>query len=223
MERSLARSRIYNILSLCFTYPDEGNYSWLSEGDWLSGLRELLTLLADEHFDGHLNDLEDASCGGGKALQLEMAREYTRLFINAFPHVIAPPYGSVYLEKDGRVFGKTTASVLRFFNDAGFDLKEDLGDLPDHIAHELEFMGILAGQESKASGAEKIRLEEIQLDFLSRFMIPWAPAFCKIVMEQSQVPFYRVLADLTQEFISFEKNYLGVPEEMDKKSKLNGG
>lgn len=217
MERSTARSSVYNRLSQCFVYPDEGNYLWLSEGEWLSGLRESLTLLADDNFERHLQALEDTGCGREKAVQLEMAREYTRLFINAFPHVIAPPYGSVYLEKDGRVFGKTTAAVLRFFNDAGFDLKEDLGDLPDHIAHELEFMGILSGQESRASEVEKIRLEEVQREFLSRFIISWVPVFCEIVAEQSRLPFYRVLADLTREFISYEKSSLGIPEETEKK------
>lgn len=66
MERSLARSHTYNMLSRCFAYPDEGNYSWLSEGEWLSGPRGSLTLLANENFDRHLKDLEDVSCGGGR-------------------------------------------------------------------------------------------------------------------------------------------------------------
>jgi TorA maturation chaperone TorD len=80
--------------------------------------------------------------------QLAMAQEYTRLFINVFPHIIAPPYGSFYLEKEGLVSAKTTSEVLRFYHEAGFTLKGGLHDLADHIARELGFMGILAGKES---------------------------------------------------------------------------
>src|SRR4030066_31921 len=92
-----------------------------------------------------------------------MAREYTRLFIDSCPHVIAPPYGSFYQEKEGLVSTKMISEVLYFYHEAGFTLKEDLHDLPDHIAHELEFMGIRATEESQATGNEKIKLEEIQM------------------------------------------------------------
>ena len=215
MDRSTARSLIYNMLAMCYAYPDEKVYASIAAGGWIREFREALHLLDEKNFDDYLRAIEQAISGAKEGEQLATAREYIRLFINAFPHVIAPPYGSFYLEKEGLVSAKTNSEVLRFYHEAGFTLKEDLHDLPNHITHELEFMGILAGGESQALGIEKIKLEEVQMKFLSRFILPWVPTFCEKVAEHSDYPFYHHLGNLTKEFINFEKNYLGVPEELN--------
>ena len=215
MDRSTARSLIYDMLAICYLYPDEKVYGSIAEGEWIIVFRDALHLLDEKNFDDYLRTFEQAIFGAEEGEQLAMAREYNRLFINSCPHVIAPPYGSIYLEKQGLDSAKTTSEVLHFYHEAGFDLKKVPHDLPDHIAHELEFMGLLADQESRASGGGRIRLEEIQMDFLSRYVTPWVPLFCKKVTEQSLLPFYSILGILTQEFIGFEQNYLGMPEQKD--------
>jgi TorA maturation chaperone TorD len=215
MDRSTARSLIYNRLSLCYVYPDEKVYASIAAGEWIRGIREALRLLDGKNFDEYLRAIEQAIAGAKEGEQLEMAREYTRLFINAFPHVVAPPYASIYLEKEGQGHGRTASEVLRFYQETGFALKDDLKYLPDHIAHQLELMGTLADLESRASGSEKIELEEIQMNFLSRFILPWVPIFCEKVADQSRFVFYRYLGNLTKEFINLEKNYLGVPENLN--------
>lgn len=216
MNRSYARSKIYDILSICFTYPDEKISSWIRRGEWIEELEDCLNLLAEEDFKAYLQPIKDLLAARKENFSLELAREYTRLFINAVPHVVAPPYGSVYMEKDGLVFGKTTSEVLRFYHERGFTLKEDLADLPDHIAHKLEFMGILTDREARVSGNEKVQLEELQMAFLSHFLLPWVPTFCERVIEHSRSPFYRFLAELTSEFFNLERNYLGIPEELNQ-------
>jgi len=215
MDRSMARSLIYNMLSLYYVYPDEKVYASIAAGECIRGVREASRLLDENIFDDHLRAIEQAISRSEEDEQLAMAREYKRLFTDAFPHVIAPPYGSFYLEKNGLVSAKATSEVLHFYHEAGFTLKEDLRDLPDHIVHELEFMGILASEEGQTMGNEKIKLEEIQMNFLSRFILPWVPTFCEKVLDHSRYPYYHHLGNLTKEFINFEKNYLGVPEELN--------
>jgi TorA maturation chaperone TorD len=217
MDRSTARSLIYNVLSLCYLYPDEKVYASIAEGQWINGFREALHLLDERIFDDYLRAIEQAISGAKEAEKLAMAREYSRLFIDDFPHVVVPPFGSFYLEKGGLVSAETALEVLRFYREAGFRVKEDLQDFPDHIAHELEFMGTLAGEENRASRNEKIKLEEIQMNFLSRFILPWVPTFCDKVGEESRYPFYHDVGNLTKEFINFEKNYLGVPEDLNSR------
>ena len=211
----MARSSIYNILSLCFTYPDERVGTWIVEGEWIEELRRSLMFLTEGDFDKVLLPFKDFLSGEQEKISLDLAREYTRLFINAFPHVVAPPYGSVYMEKDGRVFGQTTSEILQFYHQHGFTLKEDLKDLPDHIAHELEFLAILTSKEAEASGSDRVRFEEIQIEFFSRFILPWIYSFCGRIMSESRSPFYCSLAQLTREFINLERNYLGIPEEQN--------
>ncbi len=228
MDRSIARSSIYNILSLCFTYPDEKIVTWIIHGEWIDTLKVALSLLAEEGFEKLLEPFKEfLSKAEEKEISLDLAREYTRLFINAFPHVVAPPYGSVYMEKSGRVFGETTSEILKFYYLNGFTLKEDVKDLPDHIAHELEFLSILTAKESEVSGSERVNLEEIQIDFFSRFLLPWVHHFCDRILNESHSLFYRSLARLTQEFINLEKNYLGIPENQNSikmiESEIQGG
>jgi DMSO reductase family type II enzyme chaperone len=220
MDRSVARGLLYNTLSLCYLYPDETVYPWILEGKWVEEMKKALHFLTEGAFENYVSPIEEILKGKGEDLALEIRREYTRLFINGFPRVVAPPYGSVYLEKNGLVFGRTTSEVLQFYHDTGFTLKEELKDLPDHIAHELEFMGILANQESQAKGSERIKLEERQMDFFSRFILPWVPSFCERIEEHSRIPFYRHIGNLTREFINLEKNYLGIPEELNSKKEI---
>lgn len=227
MNRSMVRSNIYHMLSLCYTYPDEEVCSWIMEREWIEEMKKGFGFLTDENFEEYFESFKKSLSGEREEVALEMSREYTRLFINGFPRVVAPPYGSVYLEKDGLVFGRTTSGVLQFYHGAGFTLKEEIGDLPDHIAHEFEFMEILTAREAQTTGSEKVRLEETQMDFLSHYVFSWIPAFCERVREDSKSAFYRTLADLTGEFIHLEKNYLGVPEEANSHktmdSEIRGG
>ncbi|MGQ9510111.1 MAG: TorD/DmsD family molecular chaperone [Thermodesulfobacteriota bacterium] len=220
MNRLKARSEIYNILSLCYTYPDENVGNWIINGEWIDDLREFLCFLTEEDFENYLLNFQKFISQNNRDLLLELAREYTRLFINAFPHVVAPPYASVYMEKNGRIFGRTASEVLQFYHQNGFTIKEDLKDLPDHIAHEFEFLAILTAKEAETSGIDRVRLEEIQIEFFSRFILPWINSFCERIYKESRSLFYRSLAQLTKEFISLEKNYLGIPEDQNSR-KIN--
>ena len=215
MDRSTARSFIYNMLSLFYVYPDEKVYASIAEGEWIMDFREAFYLLDEKFFNDCLRSFEQAIFRAEEGEQSVMALEYTRLFIDSCPYAIAPLYGSFYLQKEGLDSTQMISGVLCFYLEAGFDLKGDMRDLPDHIVPELEFMGIRAGEESQSSGNEKIKLEEIQMNFLFRFILPWVPTFCEKVVEHSRYSFYHNLGNLTKEFINFEKNYLGVPEEMN--------
>lgn len=213
MDRSTARSFIYKRLSLCYVYPDEKVYASIAEDEWIIGFKDMLRLLDEKNFDDCLRPFEQAIFREEEGEQSLMAREYTRLFIDSCPHVIAPPYESFYMEKEGMNSTEKTLELLHFYHETGFILKEGLHDLPDHIAHELEFMGVLADQESQAAASEKIKLEEIQLYFFSRFILPWITSFCEKITKHSHFPFYQYLGKLTIKFIEFETNYLGVSEE----------
>jgi TorA maturation chaperone TorD len=215
MERSLARSNTYHILSRCFTYPDERTYSWIWEGEWLMKLRDSLSLLADNNFEEYLIAFEEGIDRKQKVTQVEMAREYTRFFDVVSLQAIDPPCVSIDLEKGTPALGKLNTEELRFFHEDGFTLRENLEDLSDPIVSKFKFMGLLADKESRVSGGERIRLEEVQLAFLSKHIIPWIPIFCEKVTKQDGLPYYCVLGELTREFISFEKDYLGFTEEID--------
>ncbi|MCP3887348.1 MAG: molecular chaperone TorD family protein [Desulfobulbaceae bacterium] len=124
----------------------------------------------------------------------ELQIEHTRLFINGFPHVAAPPYGSVYLEKTLR--GKYSDEILLHYRSLGYDLTPD-ADLPDSLVHQLEFLSFLA--EDQNFEGEK--------EFLSRFFLPWFPLFAARTKEEAEHPFYQVIISLIDFFTKEEEEY----------------
>lgn len=77
-----------------------------------------------------------------KYSEQDLMIEYARLFVGPYS-LIAPPYGSYYLD-GGIVMGETTVAVKQIYELAGVMLNENFKDLPDHIITELEFLYIIS-------------------------------------------------------------------------------
>lgn len=120
----------------------------------------------------------------------ELLVDYARLFVGPFS-VIAPPYGSVYLEQERKVMGDTTLAVSRFYQEVGLELEADQRDLPDHIAVELEFLYYLLSQGY---------FEQYQR-FLQEHLGSWVRAFGEVVEMNAKTEFYRCLARITYNFV----------------------
>jgi len=186
-----------------FTYPDAGWFATLLDGQWpgvLTGVLEPLGLSAEgvrQAIETLPEELEMAL----QALQVE----YTYLFINAVPHVPAPPYASAYTAQ-GLLMGEPAEAALVAYRQAGLALAADYRDLPDHLAAELEFLAwlgeqALANQESGDEEQAGWYLAQ-QKAFLSQQMRPWLPAFCQRVEQAARLPFYRELARLVEPLLA---------------------
>ena len=118
----------------------------------------------------------------------KLRTEYTRLFINAHPHVIAPPYGAIYLDSD--IGGQTRfmEETSRFYQRKGFELIDQ--ERPDWLVHELEFMALLAAEDQ--AGLEA---------FLAGYFRPWFPRFREKVATQTSHPYF-VLANHMIDFFT---------------------
>jgi TorA maturation chaperone TorD len=134
----------------------------------------------------------------------ELLVEYTRLFLGPFG-VIAPPYGSVYLDGEHRVMGDSTMEVIRRYRNEGLSGSSDARELPDHVSVELEFMSYLVFKEIKAleicdlgAAAEAV---EKQKSFSGDFLRRWIPPFCERIKENTESGFYAALAQCASTFI----------------------
>ncbi|WP_206811888.1 TorD/DmsD family molecular chaperone [Paradesulfitobacterium ferrireducens] len=78
--------------------------------------------------------------------------------------VEASPYASVHLNREKQVLGTESMAVKSFYEKAGYAIESN-GELPDHLAVELEFAALLArdGQEEYLAEFKKVHL----LPFLS--------------------------------------------------------
>lgn len=184
---SVTMADIYRFLALSMQYPDA---SWL-DGRYFSLLRTILgeldrcgdSLEIDRSFTENRDWLE--------SLQVE----HTRLFLNGVPQVAAPPYGSVYLDPEGLLYGSSAMRVKEFYRKRNLAPAGE-GDIPDHLCLELEFLALLA--EQGKSGDEEL--------FLKEHFRPWFPLFQARVLHECRHPFYRVLVQLIDFFTREELN-----------------
>jgi DMSO reductase family type II enzyme chaperone len=191
----IARAATYKLLAECFYSPTEATLRYMSH---LSRSLKAVCPPAAEAADR----LE-------AALQIhesfeELSIDHARLFEGPFG-LLAPPYGSVYLERERRLMGDSTQAVGECYGEVGLEVAAGFNGTPDHIAAELEFMHFLAikGLEALADGDEaRARyFRQKQGTFLERHLAAWVPDFSRGVEEQAQTMFYRELAAVTRVFI----------------------
>ncbi|MFA7383527.1 MAG: molecular chaperone TorD family protein [Desulfurivibrionaceae bacterium] len=174
-------AEIYRFLARSLRYPDS---SWL-QAEYFSVLDAFLVGLGWDTEAAYLRRSISESVDWLETMQVE----YTRLFVNAVPGVLAPPYGSVYLSDDGMLYGPSAEKTKLFYHEQGFDLVGE-ADIPDHLTFELEFLALLV-EEGKSDEEEL---------FLSRHFRPWFPKFQARVVCETHHHFYRVLVNLIDFF-----------------------
>ncbi len=194
-----ARGDCYRLLAACF-YPPQRDV-------WL-----------EENLVGNLADLLDAVCPAAAASCRQMreslvttdaqdlAVEHARLFVGP-RHVVAPPYGSVYLDEGRRVMGDSTLAALHAYEEAGLRPDPHLKELPDHIAVELEFLYYLTFRGVEASRGNGRAREagyffSARQAFLDNHLRRWVPPFTATVKDGSQSDFYRHLAGCLASFLA---------------------
>jgi TorA maturation chaperone TorD len=212
-QTAVARAVIYRFLSRCFSHPDVELLTLFDSAsleEFLLSWR-YLGLEASESMSKAIAWL--ASCLSREHALLELQKEYTHLFITGYPKVVAPPYSSIYLDKARLVWGKSTAEVAKLYEAAGLGMSENLHDIPDHIAAELEFASYLIVERQRqleSDPANARKLLSIEYRFLTEHLSKWAPAFFSRVAECSRLPFYSDMARLAQKFIGVDASHAAV-------------
>ena len=175
------RRDLYKILAECY-YPPDNN------------LRDVLGGLDPDR--GELFAELAGLCPEEKDLP-ELVMDHTRLFVGPYK-LLAPPYGSVYLEDKTRVMGNSTIDAQKRYAEEGLDI--GLKEIPDHITIELEFMYYLVFEQIKAGDAE-FYLEK-QSTFLELHLGAWVSEFTDNMVSQAGTEFYKGLGRITQQFVS---------------------
>lgn len=129
--------------------------------------------------------------------------EYAKLFVGPY-ELQAPPYGSVYLDGERKLMGPSTLEVVKLYERAGLVIDQDLKELPDHIALELEFMSYLLSREAESleqpDQNHVAQFRDLTAQFFEKFLNPWISPFCQKIKEGSEHPFYIALANCLSTF-----------------------
>lgn len=183
LSRECERGNSYKILSECYYLPDENLVDMLNN---LSGSAHGLELA------GSIPGMDDVE---------SLKVDYSKLFVGPY-ELLAPPYGSIYLE-GRKLMGDSTMEVQNWYAEEGLEIT--LKEVPDHIAIELEFMCFLISRETEAiSGSDPenaIHYLEKQKAFMEIHLGQWVSEFADRVKKRAETEFYRNLANVTDSFI----------------------
>ncbi|MBI2874268.1 MAG: molecular chaperone TorD family protein [Firmicutes bacterium] len=165
-------------------YPDQERIEALVEaaGDLLQEAESLAAFAFYPAWNQALQALQSLA-GAGHEIA---AKEYVNLFLVPGSS-LCPPYASHYLDYSGPGGGLISAMIERVYVVSGLVLSPTLGDLPDHVSVELEFVSHLCRREVEAwqrddSPEAALAFLEQRFQFLDRHMNLWLPRFARAVL-----------------------------------------
>jgi putative dimethyl sulfoxide reductase chaperone len=136
----------------------------------------------------------------------ELLDEHERLFVGP-GQVPCPPYESFWrtdvpVDIRRSLLGPCTSDLKRLYAELGLVLDVSSGELPDHVAVELEAIAYALSSEETLPVARELLFEH-----LGHFL----PRLCRAVVHESEHDFYRALAALTLDWMDSLKALLTSP------------
>ena len=156
------------------------------------------TLIASECANWQLSDLQ---------------AEHRRVFSNVIT-LDCPPYETLF--GNDHVFAQShvMGDISGFYKAFGVELSKDIHERLDHLSVEFEFMHFLAYKESYSrchDGAEKTQIVvEAQKKFVKNHIGRWVPLFCRMLGKKADSGLFKLVADMTADWMDFETAFLGV-------------
>ncbi len=183
-----AHSRLYRMLADGFLYPDSDSFEDMKTGRFRDSIVEscqVLPYALDAAFDGLVASGD----------YVDFQSEYLRLFEVGQGMPPCPLYSGIF--RGGRK--AVMEEMARFYSYFGLSIEHGSGELPDHLATELEFMHFLAFKELAALEQQKdpAPYQRAQADFLERQLMSWLPKLEQRLENLEPPTFYAALAFLT--------------------------
>ena len=116
----------------------------------------------------------------------DLVWEYRRLFIGPAAKP-APPWGSVYTDRECVVFGESTLALRAWMREQGIQRLDDDKTPEDHIGLLLVLMAWIARNRP-----------EVLDDFLRLHVLTWSSHFLEQLAAAAEQPFYQGLAQLAK-------------------------
>lgn len=199
-DTARSRATIYGLLTAVFReVPTEALIEELRSPRFSGALSEMGMDLGGDFYVAPASTIVD-----------QLTVEFTRLFIGPGQHISA--HESIFVDVDGArgsLWGPKTVEVKKFIETTGLEYATQYTGLPDHVSVELEFMQRLASLEAEKWGRGDRQGAEyclsVQRLFLEQHLISWLPALCDQVILQAELPFYLAMAELTKDYMTFER------------------
>ncbi len=229
VERALNRSKIYLLISWSLLYPEDEEFlDYLRCGEFVDDGRTALDALeaalgseGSERAKGKLGSLKKqlarvesliaSECVNWQLSDLQS--EHRRVFSNVIT-LDCPPYETLF--GNDHVFAQShvMGDISGFYKAFGVELSKDIHERLDHLSVEFEFMHFLAYKESYSrchDGVEKTQIVvDAQKKFVKNHIGRWVPLFCRMLTKKADSGLFKLVADMTADWMDFETAFLGV-------------
>lgn len=133
----------------------------------------------------------------GEINREELQTDFTRLFVNGFPAVLAHPFGGWY-RGERVLFGSGENKVRQFYADCGVHFPADHHLPADHILVELEFLAIMLEEYQRSQDNRYLSALRTMID---QYMQDWVFDFLQAVGRQADSRFYQTFAALLESLL----------------------
>jgi putative dimethyl sulfoxide reductase chaperone len=229
VERALNRSKIYLLVSWSLLYPEDEEFlDYLRCGEFVEDGRAALDALevalgteGGERAKRKLTllrtqlalveNLIASECVNWELSDLQS--EHRRVFSNVIT-LDCPPYETLF--GNDHVFAQShvMGDISGFYKAFGVELSKDIHERLDHLSVEFEFMHFLAYKESYSlchDGPEKTQIVvDAQKKFVKNHIGRWVPLFCRMLTKKADSGLFKLVADMTADWMDFETAFLGV-------------
>ncbi len=198
-EQLQARSALYRLLALGFSYPEPELHQFWRDGSFVRELGNAIDRAVPEGLAVFQAEI---------APELRMEMDYTEfeaLYLSAFemdlPKRSVSMYEGSYVLRGGK--SELLLELKGFYDNFGLAVSEELHELEDKLTAELEFMQFLVMKQAQ-EGIDHTPYIMAQRDFLERHLVPWMPHLQNEVRKRKIAPFYIALVDLTAGVVSVD-------------------
>lgn len=208
-----SRAMVYSILAQALSSPSEALCSAVREG----ALSALLGVALDDAPPAHRRMIEAGllesftAISGDESFTGAILAEYTRLFSS---NLHCMQYEADYLGRSAENSVHVIAAIASMYSTFGVRLSDTVGERPDHIAVELDFMNFLAAKEAYASDRNQVAnaglCRRAQVYFLSKHLARWGSMFAGNLAQATTASFYRSICELLDQFLAAETRYFKI-------------
>lgn len=135
-----------------------------------------------------------------ESLEQELENEFIRIFVNTRKGVDAPLYHSCYYDDNNLLMREPAAKMSEFLETAGMDLSPEIGEPPDHLCIELEYLYFLLNQDHALKDPE---FSAHTRGFAQEFMLPWIDEFQSRIPADGVSVFFTHSARAMKQLVSF--------------------
>lgn len=129
-----------------------------------------------------------------------LSQAWQRLFIGPYA-LPAPPWGSVWLDRENVLFGESTLALRQWMRDNGIQFSMQQNEPEDHIGSLLLLAAWLA-ENGRQTECEQL---------LAWHLLPWSARFLEVFIEKADHPFYQALGQLARLTLTQWQSQLLIP------------